>query len=508
MAAPLPSGLGNLSAVPQGPQNIDPRMFAPDIMGALAAQQSGLHIGTELANLENVQAQRELESAKIKLAKAQNDLDFLHIENARTVLQRPETQAVLTQTIADKIKNEAAAAALTARVGPLGAAQATAASTYWGSQGVFPSAPGGAAVGPADAAAALSSSTATPSASAAPAATGDLSTASASPARAASASDWNNPHSPAFVPYPARKTESVKRTDASGKKFMLHKVLLDARSNAVLDVGEGVETGELTDQGKKDLEVETGAITRGQERGNEVLKKWSGVVDTSALLGADGKIDPVQAQKFDEYMSEKFPVKGGLVTQPVYDSIISANRAYRIISEIPGQIDKLGDPSFTQRFLTGMPDPEKARSLFDKVKGAALTSQVDENTASRAALLAVLNTEYQSVLNTTTEGRSLRNFTPVDADQANTAIKKVVSIITPIVKSAYEDKYKGVPDAVRKSVEGADSVRAKAQETAAPAAAPVTAVPQLGSTRIANGWNYQLVMKNGKPTWTAVSIAK
>lgn len=84
MAAPLPSG-STVFAIPQAPQ-ADPRNFALDPQGALLTAQAGLHLGTELASLDNQRAQRELEAAQIKAAAAKNAYDMKAIEHATTNL--------------------------------------------------------------------------------------------------------------------------------------------------------------------------------------------------------------------------------------------------------------------------------------------------------------------------------------------------------------------------------------------------------------------------------------
>lgn len=80
MAAPLPSG-STVFALPQAPQ-ANPRDFALDPQGALLTAQAGLHLGSELANLENQRAERELEAAQIKAKAAQNAYNLKAIEHA------------------------------------------------------------------------------------------------------------------------------------------------------------------------------------------------------------------------------------------------------------------------------------------------------------------------------------------------------------------------------------------------------------------------------------------
>lgn len=136
MAAPLPSGFG-LQALPTAPV-ADPRLFAADPMGALATAQAGLHLGQELANLENVRAQREYESAHIKFLKAQNDLQLAQVAHA---------QEHLPETLGAKLAQDIAAGKVAAAAGANADAQLAAG---------LPTAAAGAAVGAANAAAATS----------------------------------------------------------------------------------------------------------------------------------------------------------------------------------------------------------------------------------------------------------------------------------------------------------------------------------------------------------------
>jgi hypothetical protein len=103
----LPQQLPGLSVMPQAP-NVDPRMFASDPAGALAASQAGLHLGTELAGLQNFQQKLELEKAEIAAKKSQNEYQRQLADHAVTTLPSM-VQTQLDQYAATRAQLAAAA---------------------------------------------------------------------------------------------------------------------------------------------------------------------------------------------------------------------------------------------------------------------------------------------------------------------------------------------------------------------------------------------------------------
>lgn len=99
MAAPLPTG-ASIGVLPVAPNIGDPRNFAMDTQGALASAHAGLLLGQEMANLDNLQAKRELEAAQIKYLKSKNDLDFHILEATRA--QLPTLAGLHVQTEIEK----------------------------------------------------------------------------------------------------------------------------------------------------------------------------------------------------------------------------------------------------------------------------------------------------------------------------------------------------------------------------------------------------------------------
>lgn len=86
----LPQQLPGISVVPQAPQ-VDPRLFALDVQGALASAQLGMKLGQEMAGLQNLKGKLELEKAEIAAKKAANTYE------ERKALQAMEQLPLLVQ---------------------------------------------------------------------------------------------------------------------------------------------------------------------------------------------------------------------------------------------------------------------------------------------------------------------------------------------------------------------------------------------------------------------------
>lgn len=108
MAAPLPSGLGNIRVVPQAPA-VDPQIFAPDVLKALQVGHSSILLGQELQNLDNMQRERDLRAAQIKLEKAKIDVEQMHADEMAK--QLPTLIPALTSAAINQKLNAAKLAA-------------------------------------------------------------------------------------------------------------------------------------------------------------------------------------------------------------------------------------------------------------------------------------------------------------------------------------------------------------------------------------------------------------
>lgn len=123
MSAPLPRGY-ELSALPEAPR-VDASAFAPDVLKAMTAAHVGLQLSQEFANLDNIQAKRELEAAQIKADKARNDLEMIQLDDARRRMADPafsqklfdaKWDQVVQATVAGAAQSRLAGVAATAQV--------------------------------------------------------------------------------------------------------------------------------------------------------------------------------------------------------------------------------------------------------------------------------------------------------------------------------------------------------------------------------------------------------
>jgi hypothetical protein len=470
-----PTGF-QISVAPQPTPFQDPRLFASDPIGALAAAHAGNVLGQEYADLQNKQAQRDVLTAQLKSQKAQADLDQILGDQKLKIIQDPNTQAAIAantktqllavqQASAQQAQNEAAAAAAGAQfsgLDPVAKAQAIAAAQAQGGWGRFPRvgslAPAGqtlskatavpfsASMLPADMS--LGGATAAPAAAAQPAVSAPETSASAAPAE-------QDETPPVF-----REVHWTDTTDSDGNMVQVPQVF-----NKL--TGEPIGTGAAIPKG-----TWSAAKVQDQATAAKAMERFMQFPDAASVIKDNGEFDGPKARALGAGLAAENPVIGGLVDQTTFNGLKQAYRAVKIIDDIPKQLDALGDPSTAQRVLTSLPQPDKATGIFTTTREAFLKQNIKPKTAARAALLSALDAQYQNVLNTTIESREARKFNPADSDQVNAAIKEAVSVLSPYLHTAYDDMYNGVPAPVRKAVEGSGGLAAVGAEAAARKAIP------------------------------------
>lgn len=497
MAAPLPSGL-NISVVPQAPQ-VDPRLFASDAQGALATAHAGMLLGQELANIENQKAKRALEAEQIKLDVQRNKL-------ARMTLD--ETARILP-TVVGKIVN---AELLAKSRLPEEQANLTSQAQFWGQMGS--SMPGQAVPAPSGVLAGESVSAPDPSQpfSGPPA---PLETSSTDPvSRVMNSPGWQlKAEQIKRDREAALGVEKEKQAFSNEQKSLEEMVAPYLVQNVLVRSGLMREDGQGLDRQKVEKAVSTAAslypnISRKgdtqwqaeQRRVSENMNKFSAFVDfkKEGLLSEDGIWDVKSSDAALQKFTARFPVQAGVVKQPELEALRAEKRAVEAFKEATAKLDQLGDPTMVDRVLNTMPDPERARGLFENAKNNLAKKFVNPDTVSRMALLNALNAQYQEVLNSTKEGRQLRNYTPLDADQTNKALKDVIGIVTPFLQKKYEDSLQNFPDIVREYLERPRTPRQESAERKAPAfSSPAKqSAPSLGvGTRVGEQktveWNGQ-----------------
>jgi hypothetical protein len=99
----IPTGQ-DISVIPQAPNFGDPRLLAADPERNQRALEAGVAFSQVMLDLKNKQASRELDSVKIKAAKAQNDLDLAlsqHALDNSQVLKDHVDAALAAQRVTD-----------------------------------------------------------------------------------------------------------------------------------------------------------------------------------------------------------------------------------------------------------------------------------------------------------------------------------------------------------------------------------------------------------------------
>lgn len=543
MAAPFPTG-SQISVVPQAPQ-IDPRFMAADPQGALASAAAGLHLGTELANLQNQQSQRELEALQIKTAKAQNDLQQAQITDAQQKLPKvlqamydaqmasleaqraasanagalanAQANAGLPQTQADIDAANAAALRATQnanKASPLyndpgyvkGAfeAGANAAATAWG--GVGRVIPRGVLSGAA-------SGALTPSA---PAGVG----AGVDPLSGANASESADTSSPASIPDSGPVGSASQLPGGKG-------AVAEAGLNPSLQDNPVIQAMVATKLFERRIAEGTATYEQQQKTMDEALKKFIGVAPKEINEVKDpqtGEYDIPAASKLLHDLTGRYPkmafgdvayykdntpaVEQMTLATRLFDSLPDALKALRLKPGTDGtkKEDFVDEPSMLAKTIDGFRD-ETAKGFYKGMLSAAAANAEDPRVAARSALIDQVNAQVQEqIQNDKNAGRFLRNGVPLTAKDTDATILSVVGALKPMLQKRTAMIKSGMPDEAwayldQPGVQSVGAVNA-ARRSAAPAtaSAPVVTPYSDWAAKLTGGSTTpQRITVNGQP---------
>lgn len=478
----LPSG-SVVRVMPQAPDIGNPREWVNDPERTLANAQAGLAYAEQLKDLQNRQANRELEAVKIKAAKAQNDLDLALGEHALTNLpaikQHVDT-LINTQAAADaEARAQAAARAgtgaaqggtelATAQAGQVQAitnlSQAKVAQQTMGGKSPAEiaalnanAAAAGAAYGGVGAplpdgmfAPSLSGVSVAPAASAvapvapviAPTVFDDLNTdllgnVKIAPNGAASAqlavpSATAIPGTPAALKYTATTGLPVQKSSG----------------NAVIDM--------LVTKAKLPIELEQSAKMQDETR--TALDKYIVPQDIRAsLMDRPGHYDVNKAREYMDSIKDLQP-KITYGSNPGFNdafdkaSAIKQTEAFTT-NVLPKLLEDLGDPSAFQKTLDGLRDTDPTKGFFKKVLANYAASSTDPKTAARSAIIDYLDNRYQTIFNNQDVGRRLKNETVASSKDSNATLMEIVKATAPLLDLEYKKATTGFPPNAFKTVE-------------------------------------------------------
>lgn len=539
----LPTG-SQVRVMPQAPDIGSPKDWVSDPERTLSAARAGTEYAQQLLDLQNRQANRELEAVKIKAAKAQNDLDLALTEHALTNLPavKAHVDALLNvQAAGDQEARAQAAAragvgALTggaeltnatagavqaatnlsqARVAQASmanktpaeiaaiAANATAAGAAYGGAGVpvpdglFAPSLATATVQPAGAVAPVG---AVPPVAAPSTVFDDLNTGLLGKAKAAPdlAPELSVPNANAVPGTPA----ALKYTAATGQ------AVPKSSGNAVIDM--------LVTRAKLPIELEQSAKMQDETR--LALDHYVVPQDIrEKLMDRPGHYD---VNKSREYMDS---IKN-LQPKITYGSIPGFNDAFDKASAIkqteaftttvlPKLLDELGDPSAFQKTLDGLRDNDPTKGFFKKVLANYAASSTDPKTAARSAVIDYLDNRYQTIFNDTRVGRQLKNAQSASPKDSNATLLRIVSATAPLLDLEYKRATSGYPAEAFKTVEdgsayGVMTPAALVKERAATAPSPSTRTSSPTATasstsqvKYLNGQPGYYALFNGVPYW-------
>jgi len=402
MAAPLPTG-SNVFALPQAPQ-ADPRNFAMDPMGALLTAQAGLHLGSELANLDNQQSNRELEAMQIKAAKAKNDLDQEMLAHAR--LHLPE---VLGGALQQQLAGQAAATSASNLSGAL--SNASLAAGY-----------------PAAAAASQ-------------VAAANTATQGSTNVQLGLLADKSSGY--AGSPAPVRANLDTLATTAGSL-------------GSILDIKDPEKAGREFLNTKRTLMMMPATIEEAQKNKatlDPIFDRFP-MFDRSTVQRDSGfgfKVyDPEKAHAAIASLARDNPIAGYGPSNPGFkEAYTSAAGIKQTISflkgDVPGLLDSLGNPSVFQKTMDSMRD-SNAQSLIKVAFNTAVATGVDPKTAARSALVDYIDKQYQSSTNDQETGRKLKNALIASDKDNNATLKQVIKTMAPTLEHEYDKVKSPYPD--------------------------------------------------------------
>ena len=404
--------------MPQAPQ-VDPRMFALDAQGALLSAQAGIHLGTELASLQNLQGKLELEKAEIAAKKAKNEYDRQAAEHAITTLPQ------MVQTQVDQAKAASAQALATQQIVP-----STTAATIASAQAGTASSQSAFAQTQAEIKAGIPQFRAE-------AATGEARNALASVTAATDFSKLS----------PQEKTRQLglaKTAGELGAESVLPKDVQNARQFVMFALPLSKQRQEI---------AQTNAVAMAQK-----LR-----IPPKDFTNADGTydFDLIQKKWDDAKVSDPLSVYGDMPGfKESYSKAKDLRQTQIFLDEVPNLLKAAGDPNILQKSLDDFRDT-KGSSFFKAAFGAAAAQNVDEKTAARSALIDLIDMKLGGALNTSGESRALKNSLQVQAKDSNAAILAVVNRYRPTVDRSYEASKEGLPSEAFQGIDDGSAFKPK-----------------------------------------------
>ena len=473
----LPQVLPGISVVSQAP-TVDPRLFASDPQGALAAAQAGMHLGTEMAGLGNLKSRLALEKAELSAKTAQNTYNNALADHAMENIG-PMVRAGLAATRASTATSNAAA-----DVAP-GAAQAQIlanqnASAFQSSLADY-GVPGVQAQTAGSTAQNLLSS----------------SLASAGFSKLSPTQQLN-------------QTTSAKTAGELGIPF-------DAGSPEATAPGiRGALVQRMT------FPIVQQNYERGQAAAQAQLDKIPAAKRSDFLApGPMGGLDTVKVGKefHDQIVVNPKGIYGatpGFVA--AYDRATTVRQAQDFMSTVPDLLDKAGDPTTMQKISDRYSDIPNGASMFKSLTTQMAASNIAPATAARTALISLIDLKLGVSLNSPNEARGLKNTLAVQPSDSNETIKAAVKQFEPSLEAAYNSAKAGFdasafqtlddysvlsPKSVGAAGKGRLPGGAASASNSVQAANPLYGAPGvIGSIQMNNGIPYRLVIRpDGTSAW-------
>jgi hypothetical protein len=489
MAASIAPLGAELRVMPQVPTLANDIASLPGRMQAAAS--SGALFTEQLLNLQNTQANKELEAMQIKAKKAQNDLDLALTQHA--IEKLPEVQAhvdtlLKTQAAAD---TEALAAA-TQRAGvgavlggtELAAANTAAANAREEAARAAARAGAGAIAGGAELAgaktAAVNAETARTRALAAQRETGNLGPIAEAGA-VANAGALGQAYGGIGLPLPNTPAPAAAPITGPATVFdnlntnLLGQPLPAAPTEVLPTVQADVNAPAGSIPALKHFAV-TGQPTRGST-GNPILDATIAKMTIPMELARTQALQTETRKLLDEYVVPN-DVRRALQTS---DGVYDVSKVQKYIDSIkndnpkvtygklpgftehfdkaaeikltqqfsrdtlPTLLKSLNDPSAFQNTLNSLRNSDPAKGFFTKVLSNAAAKGTDEKTAIRAALIDYVDNRYQTIFNNHDVGRNLRNAVLVSPKDSNATVLAAVKTMDGLLDFEFNRETSGYP---------------------------------------------------------------
>jgi len=484
-----------ISVVPTAPDIGNPAAWAAQPERNLAAANAGLAYQQQLADLQNKQANRELESVKIKAAKAQNDLDLALIthaqENLPLIKQNIDTALAVQAATAKEQQDQAASRAgigatlgntelANAKVGATNAATAnitadTAASQALAAQRATASmTPAqiiemqanakarGEALGAINYPVSFPQPLLAPTASAAVAPTGTpaptvfddlnqpLSKLPPAPVVAVpvAATAATAPEVVASAAATPGSIEAIKHTAITGLPVR------GSSGNPVLD--SIIARMEIPNDLARSQAMQTSA--------RELLKQYVVPQEIqNKFLLADGFYDVQAVQAYIDTIKNLQP-------KTTYGHLPGFNDHYDKAAEIkltqdfsknqlPQLLQTMGDPSAFAKTVEQMRNTDPSKGYLMKTLTNYAASNTPPAVATRATVIDYLDNRYQTVLNNTDVGRKLKNSLVASPKDTNATILSTVSALDPLLSAQYDLEKRGYPPEAFQTLENGSAFK-------------------------------------------------